>query len=72
MIKIAGIILIALGILTLVYQGFSYTETKQDAKIGSLTNQHDQTETVPLPPIVGAVFIASGVIALFVGKNRMR
>jgi uncharacterized membrane protein len=70
MIKIAGIVLIAIGILVLVYQGFTYTETKQDAQIGSLKIQHDQTETVPLPPIVGAVFIVSGVVALFIGKNR--
>jgi hypothetical protein len=71
MIKMAGIILIVLGILALVYQGFTYTETKQDAQIGSLKIQHDQTETVPLPPIVGAVFIVSGVAALFIGKNRI-
>ena len=71
MIKMAGIILISLGILALVYQGFTYTETKQDAQIGSLKIQHDQTETIPLPPVVGAVFIASGVIALFIGKNRI-
>ncbi|MCE0497156.1 MAG: hypothetical protein LV481_04330 [Methylacidiphilales bacterium] len=71
MIKIAGVILIALGILALVYQGFTYTETKQDAQIGSLKIQHDQTETIPLPPIVGAVFIVSGIAALFIGRNRI-
>ena len=71
MIKMAGIILIVLGILALVYQGFSYKETKQDAQIGSLKIQHNETETVPLPPIVGGVFIAAGVIALFVGNRRM-
>jgi uncharacterized membrane protein len=71
MIKMAGIILIVLGILALVYQGFTYTETKQDAQIGSLKIQHNQTETVPLPPIIGAVFIVSGVAAFFIGKNRM-
>ena len=70
MIKIEGIVLIVLGALALIYQGFSYSETKQDAKIGSLTIQHDETETVPLPPIVGGVFIAAGVAALFIGSRR--
>jgi len=70
MIKMAGIVLIVLGILALVYQGFTYTETKQDAQIGSLKIQHDQTETVPISPIVGAIFIVSGVAALFIGKSR--
>jgi uncharacterized membrane protein len=70
MIKIAGIVLIALGVLALAYQQFSYKETKQDAQIGSLTIQHKETETIPLPPIVGGVFIAAGVAALFVGSRK--
>jgi len=68
--KLAGIALIVLGALALIYQGFTYTETKQDAQIGSLKIQHNETETVPLPPIVGGVFIAAGVAALFVGNRR--
>ncbi len=68
--KIAGIALIVLGALALIYQGFTYTETKQDAQIGSLKIQHNETETFPLPPIVGGVFIAAGVAALFMGNRR--
>ena len=70
MIKIAGLVLIVLGVLALVYQGFSYTETKQDAQIGSFKIQHNETETVPLPPIVGGIFIAAGVGALVLGNRR--
>jgi hypothetical protein len=69
--KIAGIILIALGILALVYQGFSYTQTKQDAKIGPLEIQHQETHDVPVPPIVGAVCIVAGAAALFVGSRKV-
>ena len=70
MIKMAGIILIVLGILALVYQGFTYTETKQDAQIGSLKIQHNETESVPVSPIGGGVCIAAGVAALFAGGRR--
>ena len=70
MIKMTGIVLIVLGVLALAYQGFTYTETKQDAQIGSLKIQHNETETVPLPPFVGGVFIAAGVAALFIGTRR--
>ena len=70
MIKMTGIVLIVLGMLALVYQEFTYKETKQDAQIGSLTIQHKETETVPLPPIVGGVLIAAGVAALFIGKRN--
>ena len=72
MIKMAGIILIVLGILALVYQynGFTYTETKKDAQIGPLVIQHDETKTIPFTPIVGGVFIAAGVAALCMGDRR--
>jgi uncharacterized membrane protein YidH (DUF202 family) len=65
--KIVGIILIVLGILALVYQGFTYTQTKQVAKIGSLEIQNQETHDVPVPPIVGAVCIVAGVAVLIIG-----
>jgi len=65
--KIAGIILIVLGILALVYQNFSYTETKQDVKLGSIEIQHQEPHNVPIPPIVGAICIVAGVAALVAG-----
>jgi hypothetical protein len=71
MIKLIGIVLIVLGVLALIYQGFSYKETKQDAQIGSLTIQHQETESIPLPPIVGGVFIAAGAAALFINGRKV-
>ena len=65
--KIAGIVLIVVGILALVYQEFSYTQTKQDAKIGSLEIQHQETHDVPIPPIVGGLCIVAGVVVLVAG-----
>jgi len=65
--KLAGIILIAIGILALVYQEFSYTQTKQDAQLGPIEIQHQETHSVPIPPVVGAVCIVAGVVALIVG-----
>jgi len=51
--KLAGIVLIIIGVLALVYQGFSYTQTEKDAQLGPIEIQHQETHTVPLPPIVG-------------------
>lgn len=70
MIKMTGIVLIVLGALALVYQGFTYTQTKQDAQIGPLKIQHNETDTIPLPPIVGGLFIVAGVAALIIGNRR--
>jgi hypothetical protein len=67
--KLAGVILIAIGIMALVYQGFTYTETKQDAKLGPVEINHQETHSVPIPPIVGGVCIAAGAVALAAGAR---
>jgi len=67
--KLAGIALIIIGVLALVYQGFSYTQTKQDAKLGPIEIQHQETHDVPIPPIVGGVCIVAGVAALAMGAR---
>jgi uncharacterized membrane protein YidH (DUF202 family) len=67
--KLAGIVLIIIGVLALVYQGFSYTKTEKDAQLGPIEIQHQETHTVPLPPIVGGVCIVGGVLALGLGAR---
>jgi uncharacterized membrane protein YidH (DUF202 family) len=69
--KLAGIILIVIGILALVYQGFTYTQTKKDVDLGPIQIQHQEDHTVPLPPVVGAVCIVGGVIALGLGSRKI-
>ena len=62
--KIAGIVLIVLGIVALVYQGFSYKQVQKDAQLGPVTIQHTETHDVPIPPIVGGICIVGGVVLL--------
>ncbi|PAW78518.1 MAG: DUF3185 domain-containing protein [Verrucomicrobia bacterium Tous-C9LFEB] len=69
--KIAGIVLIIVGALALAYQGFSFTRTEKDAQIGPIKIQHEETEHVPLPPIVGGICIAAGIGALVLGSRRL-
>ena len=65
--KLAGIILIVIGIIALVYKYIPITETKQDAQIGSLSISHQEQHDVPIPAIIGGVCIAAGVVALVAG-----
>ncbi len=67
--KLAGIVLIILGVLAFVYQGFTYQTTEKDAQLGPIEIQHQQTHDVPLPPIVGGALIVGGIAALAFGAR---
>jgi hypothetical protein len=67
--KTLGIILIALGLVGLIWGGFSYTTRKKVVDIGPIHATRDQTHSVPLPPIAGALALIGGVALLVTGKN---
>lgn len=67
---IAGIVLIIAGILSLGYQGISYTTHKKVADIGPLQATKKEHKTIPLPPIVGFVALAAGVVMLVVDRGE--
>lgn len=68
--KVTGILLIILGVISLAYQGISYTTHKKVLKIGSLEATRVEHKTIPLPPILGGISLAAGVILLIAGRER--
>jgi hypothetical protein len=68
--KLAGIVLIVLGVLALVYQGIQYTSKEKILDIGSLKISADTKKTIPLPPIVGGVAIVAGIALILMDKRR--
>jgi len=69
-ITMLGILLAVLGVLALVYQGFSYTRQEKVVDIGPIHATADRQEHVPLPPIVGGLALVSGVILLMMGAKQ--
>jgi hypothetical protein len=69
-LKILGLLLIAAGVLGLVYGGFTYTKATHEAKIGPLEMavKEKQTVNVPVWAGVGAIVIGCGL--LLVGGKR--
>jgi hypothetical protein len=65
-----AIILIALGIAAFGYQAITYTTRENVIDIGPLKVTAEKTRTIPLPPIVGAVALASGIVFLVIGKKK--
>ena len=67
---LTGIILIVVGVLALAYQGITYTTRKKVLDIGPIQATKESKDTIPLPPILGAVAIASGIALLVAGSRR--
>jgi uncharacterized membrane protein YidH (DUF202 family) len=68
-VKIVGIVLIAAGILGLVYGTFSYTKETHQAKIGPLELSVKEKETVNVPVWAGVGAIVVGGLLLLVPKK---
>lgn len=66
---VTGILLIVLGIISLAYGGISYTRQKQVFKAGPINATRKTREHVPLPPILGVVALAGGVILVAAGAR---
>lgn len=69
--KLIGFLLIAFGIVALIYGGIRYTKTEQVLKIGPIEATEQKHKEIPLPPVLGVVSIIGGVI-LVVADTRTR
>ena len=65
-----GIILIILGVLALAYQGITYTTREKVVDLGPLKITADKEKSIPLPPILGAVALAGGIVLVFLGVRK--
>jgi hypothetical protein len=64
-----AVVLIALGIGAISYQAITYTTKEKVVDIGPLTVTTEKTKTIPLPPIVGAIALAGGILLLVMKKR---
>jgi hypothetical protein len=68
--RIVALALIVLGVIALAYQGITYTTTKEIIDIGPISASQTTKKTIPLPPILGGLALAGGVVLLLVGKKK--
>ena len=69
-VRVVAIALIVAGTLGLIYGGFSYTDEKQVAKLGSLEFSVKDEEKVSAPVWVSVFGIAIGAGLLLFGKRK--
>ena len=69
-VTLIGVTLIVLGVLALAYQGITYTTREKVVDLGPLKITADKEKSIPLPPILGALALAGGVILVIVGVRK--
>ena len=65
-----GIALIVLGLIALVYQGITYTTREKVVDLGPLKITAQKEKTIPLPPILGGLALAGGIVLVVVASRK--
>jgi hypothetical protein len=65
-----GMALIALGLIALVYQGITYTTREKVVDLGPLKITAQKEKTIPLPPILGGLALAGGIVLIVVAARK--
>jgi hypothetical protein len=69
-VMLIGVALIVIGALALAYQGITYTTREKVIDLGPLQASVDKKRTIPLPPILGVLALAGGIVLVVVGNKR--
>jgi drug/metabolite transporter (DMT)-like permease len=68
--RVIGIVLVVLGVVALVYGGFTYTSETHDAKLGPLELSVKEKERVNIPVWAGLGAVIVGAAVLAAGLRR--
>lgn len=68
--RVVGTILVALGIVALVWGGISWTREETIIDLGPIEATATTRERIPLPPLLGGIALIAGVVLLVVPARR--
>jgi uncharacterized membrane protein YidH (DUF202 family) len=67
--KTLGIVVIAIGIVMMIYTGFNYVTTEKVVDLGPIEINQQKSHPVQWSPIIGAVLIVGGIVVLAMDKK---
>jgi hypothetical protein len=65
-----GFVLIVIGLIGLIYGGITWTQQEEVLDVGPLSVTAEDRETVPVPPIIGAVCLTGGILLVVAGGRK--
>jgi LPXTG-motif cell wall-anchored protein len=67
----AGIILIVIGVLMMIYTGFNYVTEKRVVDLGPLKVNKSENHPVRWSPIVGGILLIGGLALMLTNKKKI-
>jgi hypothetical protein len=68
--RILGFVLIVLGVISLAIGGISYTKREKVLDIGPIEATAERQKTIPLPPLLGGLALAGGIVLVIAGSKK--
>jgi uncharacterized membrane protein HdeD (DUF308 family) len=68
--KILGIALIVVGLCALAFGGITYTKKEKVIDLGPIQAETRRKETLPLPPLFGALAVVGGIALVIASRKR--
>ena len=66
---IVGVLLIILGVIGFAVGGISFTHEKKDVDLGPIQVSHQQTQTLPISPILSTISLIAGAGLVVAGMR---
>lgn len=68
--RIAGMVLIVIGLIGLIWGGISWTEEETLVDIGPIEARAEEQKSIPITPIVGGIALVAGIVLLVVPSRK--
>jgi hypothetical protein len=68
--KVIAVLLIVLGLVALAYGGITMTTRDKVVDLGPVEVTQEEEHRLPLPPVVGGIAVAAGIIMLVAGARK--
>jgi hypothetical protein len=69
--KILGFVLVAVGLVVLIYGGISYNRERTVLDVGPFKATATEQKNVPFSPIVGGIALLGGALLLILPRKRL-
>jgi uncharacterized membrane protein len=65
-----GIVLVVIGIIMMIYTGFTYVTRENVVDLGPLQINKEERHPVQWSPIIGGILLVGGIVIVLTGKNK--